>query len=77
VRFKLRTRPNVKYISPVTSVASAAEGEWLVVEVPIPGDGWMPSPGMTGTAKIILWRGTVAEAIGRAVRQTVRTDLWL
>ena len=76
-RFKLRARPDLKYISPVTSVAPAAEDGWLLVEVPIPGDGWMPSPGMTGTAKIILWRGTVAEAIGRAFRQTVRTDLWL
>jgi len=61
----------------VTTVSPIAEGDWVEVEIPFPRSGWQPPPGMTGVAKIVMWRGTIAEALVRKFRQTVRADLWL
>ena len=77
VTLKLLARPDIKFISSVAVVAPAAEDGWLEAQVPIISDIWQPSPGMTGIAKIRTRRGTIAQAIGRAVRQTVRIDLLL
>jgi multidrug efflux pump subunit AcrA (membrane-fusion protein) len=74
---KLYSRPDVKFVSTVSVVAPAAEDGWLEAEVAVPNGSWQPAPGMTGIAKIETRRGTVAQAIGRAVRQTIRIDLWL
>jgi hypothetical protein len=43
----------------------------------LPDGDWQPSPGMTGIAKIETRRGTVAQAMARAFRRTIRIDLWL
>ena len=74
---KLHARPNLKFISTVSVVAPAAEDGWLEAEVPVPSNGWQPDPGMTGIAKIATRRGTIAQAIARAIRQTFKVDLLL
>ncbi len=74
---KLPSRFQLKFESTVSAVAPAAGEGWVEVEVPFPRSGWQPTPGLNGTAKIAMWRGTVAEAIVRKIRQTVRADLWL
>ncbi len=74
---KLHARPDLKFVSSVSSVAPAAVNGWLEAEVPLPHDGWQPAPGMTGIAKISTHRGTIAHAIVRAIKQTLRIDLWL
>jgi lipopolysaccharide/colanic/teichoic acid biosynthesis glycosyltransferase len=61
----------------VAAASPIAEGDWVEVEIPFPRSGWQPAPGMTGMAKIVMWRGTIAEAVVRKIRQTVRADLWL
>ncbi|NIW35210.1 MAG: HlyD family efflux transporter periplasmic adaptor subunit [Gemmatimonadetes bacterium] len=77
VKLKIAARPDVKFVAAVTSVAAAAAAGWLEVEVALPDSGWLPPPGTTGIAKIETGRGTIAEAIVRAFKQTVRLDLWL
>lgn len=77
VKLKIAARPDLKFVAAVTSVAPAADSGWLEVEVALPDDGWLPPPGTTGIAKIETGRGTIAEAIVRAFKQTVRLDLWL
>jgi putative peptide zinc metalloprotease protein len=74
---KLHARPDLKFISNLSVVAPAAVNGWLEAEVPLPQNGWQPMPGMTGIAKIATRRGTVAQAIARAIQQTLRIDLWL
>ncbi len=74
---KLHARPDLKFVSTVSIVAPAAENGWLEAEVPLPHNGWRPAPGMTGIAKIATRRGTIAQAIIRAIRQTLRIELWL
>jgi putative peptide zinc metalloprotease protein len=74
---KFSSRPDVKFITSVSSVAAAAEAGWLEMHIIVPPGSWQPEPGMTGVAKIQTVRGTVASAIARAVRRTIRTDLWL
>jgi multidrug efflux pump subunit AcrA (membrane-fusion protein) len=75
--FKLFARPDLKFRSVVSAVAPAASAGWLEVEVPVSTTRWLPKPGMTGIVKIQTWRGTIAQAISRAVRRTFRLDLWL
>ncbi len=74
---KLNARPDLKFVSTVTTVAPAAADGWLEAEVPLPTNGWQPAPGMTGIAKISTRRGTIAQAIARTIKQTLRIDLWL
>ena len=74
---KLHARPDLKFVSIVSVVAPAAQNGWLEAEVPLPTNGWQPAPGMTGIAKIATRRGTIAQAVARAVKQTLRIDLWL
>jgi hypothetical protein len=47
------------------------------VEIAIPAEAYSPAPGMGGVAKIVTGRGTLADALGRAIRRTVRLDLWI
>ena len=61
----------------MTAVAAAAREGWVEAEVPLPEGSWHPAPAMTGVAKIVTGRGTVAAALARAFRETVRLDLWL
>ncbi len=77
VRLKLYARPHLKFVSTIVSVAPAASDGWLEAEVAFFNEDWQPAPGMTGVAKIETVRMTVAQAILRAVRQTIRVDLWL
>jgi multidrug efflux pump subunit AcrA (membrane-fusion protein) len=74
---RMRTRPDLEFRSTVASVAPAAEDGFVEAIVPIPSGEWQPSPGMTGVARIVTRRATVAHAIARLWRQTVRVDLWL
>jgi putative peptide zinc metalloprotease protein len=74
---KLHARPDVKFVSTVSAVAPAAQSGWLEAEVPLPANGPQPAPGMTGIAKISTRRGTIAQAVARAIKQTLRIDLWL
>lgn len=74
---RLRTRPDLEFRSTVASVAPAATDGTVEAIVPIPDVAWRPAPGMTGMAKIATQRVTLARAIARIWRQTVRTDLWL
>jgi multidrug efflux pump subunit AcrA (membrane-fusion protein) len=74
---KLYARPDIKFVSSVSAVAPAAEDGWLEADVPVPMNGWQPAPGMTGIAKIATRRGTIAGAIARALKQTLRIDLLL
>jgi putative peptide zinc metalloprotease protein len=74
---KLTAVPRLKFEGAVSTVASAAEDGWIELVIPLPAAGWQPLPGMTGRAKVVMWRGTIAEAIGRKLRQTVRMDVWL
>ncbi len=77
VSLKLFARPDFKFITQVSSVAPAGANGCLEAGVFLPNGPWQPAPGMTGIAKIATRRGTVAQAITRAVRQTIRIDLWL
>jgi multidrug efflux pump subunit AcrA (membrane-fusion protein) len=74
---KLFAQPRFKFVATVSAVAPAARDGWLEAGVVLPANGWLPDPGMTGIAKIQTRRGTIASAIARAVRQTIRIDLWL
>lgn len=74
---KLHARPDLKFVSTVSLVAPAAVDGWLEAAVPLPTNGWQPAPGMTGIAKIATRRGTIAQAVARAIKQTLRIDLWL
>ena len=74
---RLGTRPDLEFRSTVSAVAPAASDGTVEAIVPIPDVAWRPAPGMTGVAKIATRRVTVAQAIARVWRQTVRTDLWL
>jgi len=74
---RLPARSGLEFQSRVASASPIAEGDWVDVEIPFPRSGWQPAPGMTGVAKIVMWRGTIAEALVRKIRQTVRADLWL
>jgi putative peptide zinc metalloprotease protein len=77
VVLRLESRPELKFVTQVSAVAPAAEQGWLVADVLIPFGDWQPDPGMSGVAKIRTVRGTIAQAIARAVRRTIRIDLWL
>jgi multidrug efflux pump subunit AcrA (membrane-fusion protein) len=61
----------------VASVAPAAADGTVEAIVYIPSGNWQPAPGMTGVARVVTRRATVAHAIARLWRQTVRMDLWL
>ena len=74
---RLPARHWLEFQSRVAAASPIAEGDWVEVEIPFPRSGWQPAPGMTGMAKIVMWRGTIAEAVVRKIRQTVRADLWL
>ena len=74
---KFTSRPDLKFIAPLSAVDPAAEEGWLEADVIVPMGDWQPDPGMTGIAKIQTIRGTLAQAIARAVRRTIRVDLWL
>ncbi len=74
---KLSARPDLEFRAPLVSVAPSAHAGWLEAVAVLPNAGWMPAPGMTGVAKIETRHGTLAQAIGRAVRQTIKIDLWL
>jgi multidrug resistance efflux pump len=74
---KMYARPDLEFVSTVASVAPAAQDGRVQVEVILPDGDWQPSPGMTGIAKIETRRGTVAQAMARAFRRTIRIDLWL
>ena len=74
---RLPARSGLEFQSRVTAASPIAEGDWVEVEIPFPRSGWQPATGMTGVAKIVMWRGTIAEALLRKIRQTVRADLWL
>lgn len=77
VGLKLSSRPGLTFRSRVAGVAPAAEGSTLELEASIPAGEWRPAPGMTGRAKVVTRRGTVAEALLHRLRQTLRLDLWL
>lgn len=77
VGLRLLTRPDLEFRSTVASVAPAATDGIVEAIVSIPAAEWQPAPGMSGVARIVTRRATVAHAIGRAWRQTVRIDLWL
>ncbi len=74
---KFTSRPDLKFIADLQAVDPAAEEGWLEADVLVPAGDWQPDPGMTGVAKIHTTRGTLAQAIARAVRRTIRVDLWL
>jgi multidrug efflux pump subunit AcrA (membrane-fusion protein) len=74
---KFNSRPELEFVSSVAAVAAAAEDGWLEAYVVLPNGSWQPGPGMTGIAKIHTIRGTVAQAIARSLRRTIRVDLWL
>ncbi len=74
---KLTAAPGLEFESAVSTVAPAAEEGWIELVIPLPAADWQPLPGMTGRAKVAMWRGTIAEAVGRKLRQTMRMDLWL
>ncbi|MEN8145744.1 MAG: HlyD family secretion protein, partial [Gemmatimonadota bacterium] len=77
VGLRLLTRPDLEFRSTVASVAPAAEEGTVETIVYLPSGEWQPVPGMSGIAKIVTRRATMAHAIARAWRQTVRFDLWL
>jgi multidrug efflux pump subunit AcrA (membrane-fusion protein) len=76
-KLRLRTHPNLEFQSTVASVAPAAEDGTVEAIVYFPVGSRQPSPGMTGIGKVVTRRATIAHAISRAWRQTVRIDLWL
>lgn len=71
------TRPDLEFRSTVATVAPAAVHGTVEAIVHLPSAAWQPAPGMSGVARIVTRRATVAHAIARAWRQTVRLDLWL
>lgn len=74
---RLVTRPDLEFRSTVAAVSPAAVDGTVEAIVYLPSGDWQPAPGMSGIAKVATRRATVAHAIGRAWRQTVRIDLWL
>ena len=79
VRIKFPVRAAWTWQSPIADVSSAARNGLVELTVPLArtdGDGPLRA-GMTGVAKVRVKRTTVAGAILRHARRTVRTDLWL
>lgn len=78
-RLKTVAWPSVVYESRVASVAPAALDDRVEAMIPLPKDekGRTLRPGMTGKVKIVTGRGTVAEAVLRSLRRTIRVDLGL
>ena len=74
---KFSAWPGLKFVSQVTVVSPAAREGWLEAEVFLPDGPLQPQPGMTGVAKVVTARGTIAAALARAFRENVRLDLWL
>lgn len=74
---RLLARPDIEFRTTVASVAPAAADRTVEAIVRIPSAEWQPAPGMSGVARIVTRRATLAHAIARAWRQTVRIDLWL
>ena len=74
---KFSAVPRLKFRSTVSGIASHSQDGWLEAEIALPSAEWQPRPGMEGIAKIATQKVTVAQAIARAVRRTVRIDLWL
>ena len=74
---RLTARPDLEFRSTVASLAPAAEDGTVQTIVYFPSGDFQPAPGMTGVAKVVTRRVTIAHAIARAWRQTVRIDLWL
>ena len=60
-----------------TDAGVRIESGWLEAEVILPQGQWQPASGMVGIAKVEFRRATVAQALLRALRQTIRIDLWL
>lgn len=77
VGMRLLTRPDLEFRSTVESVSPVAVDGTVEAIVRIPQTEWQPVPGMSGVAKVATRRVSVAHAIARAWRQTVRIDLWL
>ncbi len=77
VHLRLLSRPGVEFHSSVASIAPAAEDGSVEVIAYFPTGAWQPQPGTSGVAKVVTRRATVAHALARAWRQTVRIDLWL
>ena len=76
-RLRMLTRPDLEFRTTVSSVAPTANDGTVETIVYIPSGEWQPAPGMTGVAKVVTRRVTLAHAIARLWRQTVRMDLWL
>jgi multidrug efflux pump subunit AcrA (membrane-fusion protein) len=74
---KLSAWPGHKFASRVATVSPEVRGGHVEVEIAFPAEAYSPAPGMGGVAKIVTGRGTLADALGRAIRRTVRLDLWL
>lgn len=75
---RFATRPDLEFRTRISTVAPAAADSTVETIAPIPASGsWQPAPGSTGIAKIVTRRATVAHAIARFWRQTIRLDLWL
>lgn len=77
VGMRLLTRPDLEFRSTVEGVSPVAADGTVEAIVRIPQTEWQPVPGMSGVAKVATRRVSVAHAIARAWRQTVRIDLWL
>jgi putative peptide zinc metalloprotease protein len=66
----------VAVISTVAARSDSARNELEArVRIPSPAEYWRP--GVTGEAEVVLARGTIAQALWRAVRNRIRGDLLL
>lgn len=74
---RLPARPDLEFRGEVRHVAPVADGDSVEAVVPIPGGDWTPPPGAVGRIKIATGRGSVGEALLRAIRHRIRIDLWL
>lgn len=74
---RLAARPDLEFRARVRRVAPVADGDSVEAVVSIPAGAWTPPPGAVGRIKIETGRGSVGEALLRAVRHRIRIDLWL
>jgi putative peptide zinc metalloprotease protein len=76
VRVRFDAAPGRTVRTRVQHVGAAAQGGYLELIAPLPElDGFRP--GMVGRAKVRVLRTTLAGAVGRSLRRTIRVDWWL
>jgi putative peptide zinc metalloprotease protein len=78
IRIRFSARPGLTWKTQVDRLESAADGSYLVALAALPQSEDHPVlPGMSGRARVDITHVTIARALERAARRTVRLDFLL